>query len=39
LYDLKTDPGEQTNIADQNVQHSKEFLKIYQFFNQNIKLK
>jgi len=39
LYDLKTDPGEQTNIADQNVQHSKEFLKIYQSFNQNIKLK
>jgi len=39
LYDLKKDPGEQTNIADQNVQRSKEFLKIYQAFNQNIKLK
>ena len=39
LYDLKKDPGEQTNIADQNVQRSKEFLEIYQAFNQNIKLK
>ena len=39
LYDLKKDPGEQTNIADQNFQRSKEFLKIYQAFNQNRKLK
>ena len=39
LYDLKTDPGEKTNIAEQNVQRSKEFLQIYQAFNQNRKLK
>ena len=39
LYDLKTDPGEQTNIAEQNFQRSKEFLEIYQAFNQNRKLK
>jgi arylsulfatase A-like enzyme len=39
LYDLKTDPGEQANIADQNVQRCKEFLEIYQAFNQNRKLK
>ena len=39
LYDLKTDPGEKTNIAEQNLQRSKEFLQIYQAFNQNRKLK
>ena len=39
LYDLKKDPGEENNIADQNFQRCKEFLKIYQAFNQNRKLK
>ena len=39
LYDLKTDPGEQTNIAEKNANRSEEFFKIYQTFNQNRKLK
>ena len=39
LYDLKTDPGEQTNLAEKNRKLSKEFFEIYQAFNQNIKLK
>ena len=39
LYDLKTDPGEQSNIAEKNEKRSEEFFKIYQAFNQNRKLK
>lgn len=39
VFDLQKDPGEQTNIAEQNVDRSKEFFKIYQTFNRNIKLK
>ena len=30
LYDLKTDPGEQTNIAEKNEKRCEEFFKIYQ---------
>ena len=39
LYDLKTDVGEQSNIAEKNEKRSEEFFKIYQAFNQNRKLK
>jgi arylsulfatase A-like enzyme len=39
LYDLKTDPGEQSDIAEKNEKRSEEFFKIYQAFNQNRKLK
>ncbi len=39
VFDLQKDPGEQINIAEQNVHRSKEFFKIYEILNRNRKLK
>ncbi|NDH17384.1 MAG: hypothetical protein EBY48_09995 [Opitutae bacterium] len=39
LYDLRKDPGEQTNLAAENQKLGDKFYQIYQKFDQEIKLK